>query len=265
MKKKILAILLTITTLCATLFSASVSVSAAAKNPWDYSATPTRAIYYKSPVMTGNDVKWVQQSLNIVMSSNLSVDGSAGPATKKAILSYQKKYNLTQDGSFGPASRKKMVSLLNGKGYYENKAYIIVYKGINSVDNGICMTNKGGSAKLQVKSSSSWSVSSNVSWLSVKKKSNEIQIYCKSTLGKNKKTANIVINNSEGVSKKIKVTQFGVYTKSNTSDHKHSGSYHLYFSINDTADMVFTSVRVCDTCGYIFSETANSWTPPLDM
>lgn len=99
----------------------SFFAQAKAKSPWDYSETPTRAIYYTSPVMTGNDVKWVQQALNIVMKSGLEIDGSFGPASKKATKSFQKKYKLEQDGSFGPASRKKMISLLKEKGYTEPK------------------------------------------------------------------------------------------------------------------------------------------------
>lgn len=87
-------------------------------NPWTYSATPTRAIFYKNPVMTGNDVKWLQQALNIVNNAGLEVDGMAGPATGNAIKAFQAKYGLTQDGSFGPASRTAMINALNELGYY---------------------------------------------------------------------------------------------------------------------------------------------------
>lgn len=120
--KKIVAVLLTIATLCTIFVASSIPASAAAKNPWDYSSTPNRAIYYKSPVMKGNDVKWVQQSLNITVNAGLKIDGSFGPASKNATKKFQKKYSLTQDGSFGPATRTKMVSVLNSKGYYTNSS-----------------------------------------------------------------------------------------------------------------------------------------------
>lgn len=119
--KRTICMILTVA-LCLTLF-AGLSLTASAANttsPWSYSATPTRAIYYKSPVMTGNDVRWVQQALNLTVNAGLSVDGSFGPASKAATVKFQKQYGLTQDGSFGPASRAKMVSVLNSMGYYAN-------------------------------------------------------------------------------------------------------------------------------------------------
>ena len=115
--KRITALFLSIVTLLSVFSIASISASAVTKSPWDYSSTPSRAIYYKTPTMKGNDVKWVQQSLNIVVNAKLSVDGSFGPACKSATKKFQKQYGLSQDGSFGPATRNKMVSVLNSKGY----------------------------------------------------------------------------------------------------------------------------------------------------
>lgn len=119
--KRIIALFISIVTLLSIFSIASISASAASKNPWDYSSTPTRAIYYKTPTMKGNDVKWVQQSLNIAVNAKLSIDGSFGPACKTATKKFQKQYGLTQDGSFGPATKNKMVSVLNSKGYYYSK------------------------------------------------------------------------------------------------------------------------------------------------
>ena len=115
--KKLLAIVLTAITILSTFAINTISVSAASKNPWDYSATPTRAIYYVYPTMKGNDVKWVQQALNTTINAGLAIDGSFGPACKSATIKFQKKYGLSQDGSFGPATRSKMVSVLNSMGY----------------------------------------------------------------------------------------------------------------------------------------------------
>ena len=48
--------------------------------------------------MTGNDVRYLQYKLGI------TVDGSFGPATEKAVKAYQKSKGLAVDGSVGPAT-----------------------------------------------------------------------------------------------------------------------------------------------------------------
>lgn len=118
--KRFLALLLSIVTLLSVCSVATISVSAAEKSPWSYSDTPTRAVYYKSPVMTGNDIKWIQQALNITINAKLDVDSKFGPQCQKATKNFQKQYGLTQDGSFGPQTRDKMVKVLNQKGYYKS-------------------------------------------------------------------------------------------------------------------------------------------------
>ena len=66
-----------------------------------------------------NEVKWIQSSLNWCISnkgvnaSKLNVDGSFGPASKKATIAFQKKFGLSADGSFGPSTIKKMKSVLS--------------------------------------------------------------------------------------------------------------------------------------------------------
>jgi len=70
---------------------------------------PTQSV--KSGVK-GEEVKWVQWSLNKIMNAGLSIDGSCGPKTEEAIKVFQKKYGLTVDGIFGQKSREKMVQLL---------------------------------------------------------------------------------------------------------------------------------------------------------
>lgn len=52
----------------------------------------------------GNGVKWVQWCLN-QCGAKLNVDGDFGPATKTAVLAFQKKNKLIQDGIVGPKTR----------------------------------------------------------------------------------------------------------------------------------------------------------------
>ena len=51
--------------------------------------------------MTGNDVRYLQYTLGI------TVDGSFGPATEKAVKEKQKQTGLVADGSVGSATQKK--------------------------------------------------------------------------------------------------------------------------------------------------------------
>ena len=70
---------------------------------------PTRSLKKTVPIMTGNDVKWLQWELNKA-SASLDVDGKFGNKTKNAVLAYQKAHGLKQDAIVGPATR---YSLLN--------------------------------------------------------------------------------------------------------------------------------------------------------
>lgn len=54
--------------------------------------------------MKGSEVKTLQTNLN-TLGYNLSVDGSFGPATKNAVLDYQRKKGLEVDGCVGPATQ----------------------------------------------------------------------------------------------------------------------------------------------------------------
>lgn len=78
---------------------------------------------------TTNEVKWMQSALNYCIekeglnATKLDVDGSFGPASKKAALAFQKAAGLEQDGSFGPATIQKMKDVLNdGKVSFPNHA-----------------------------------------------------------------------------------------------------------------------------------------------
>lgn len=70
-------------------------------------------IAYPEPVETvkkgdkGTDVRWVQNRLN-VHGYKLTVDGSFGGSTDKAVRKFQKDKKLTVDGRVGPATRKEL-------------------------------------------------------------------------------------------------------------------------------------------------------------
>lgn len=63
----------------------------------------------------GSNVKLIQERLNL-LSSSLKIsamncgtpDGSFGPATKNAVMAFQRHFSLAVDGSFGPASWNAM-------------------------------------------------------------------------------------------------------------------------------------------------------------
>ena len=104
--------------------TAAVTVPAPpAPTPPKPAPTPSNKIPYPCPTSSvkdgvkGDSVKWVQWSLNKIMNSGLTVDGSCGSKTVEAIKKFQKNHSLTVDGSFGSESRKKMISLLSAKGW----------------------------------------------------------------------------------------------------------------------------------------------------
>lgn len=71
----------------------------------------TRALYYTSPVMVGDDVKEVQTRLSQIGFYTGSIDRSFGPATKQAVIKFQADGGLAQDGSCGPATWDRLFYL----------------------------------------------------------------------------------------------------------------------------------------------------------
>ena len=94
MKKKTLSVLFV--SICIIL--STFITAAAAENPYNYSSEPSRAIYYVLPTMKGNDVKWVQSALNAFGNYGLSIDGSFGPACKKATKSFSLQWVFPKTG-----------------------------------------------------------------------------------------------------------------------------------------------------------------------
>lgn len=72
---------------------------------------PTRQLYLKSPMMTGEDIKWLQATL-VEAGYNLTIDGYFGNKTKSAVISYQSNHGLDADGIVGPNTINSLKSTL---------------------------------------------------------------------------------------------------------------------------------------------------------
>ncbi|MFF7652874.1 peptidoglycan-binding protein [Streptomyces sp. NPDC007983] len=64
---------------------------------------------------TGKAVKALQKNLNAVQQAGLTVDGEFGPATEKAVRTFQSKHKLTVDGEYGPHTAAVMKAALAGR------------------------------------------------------------------------------------------------------------------------------------------------------
>ena len=92
-----------------------------------YAATypvPTRTIYHKSPVMTGEDVKYVQSGLK-KLGYSITVDGKFGLSSKKVTEKFQKDNKLSVDGKFGPATLKKLQEKLGVTSMVYNQVNVV--------------------------------------------------------------------------------------------------------------------------------------------
>ena len=83
----------------ADLFFSGLDPIYISENPDDY-PYPSRNLYYTSPVMTGNDVKWVQAVLR-KLGYTVAIDGSYGPGTRDTVKQFQSDYGLSADGKAG--------------------------------------------------------------------------------------------------------------------------------------------------------------------
>lgn len=95
------------------LYVAASGAAITSDNPDDY-PVPTRDLSYTSPVMTGNDVRWVQAVL-FQLGYTIGIDGSFGPATRSVVQQFQTDYGLTVDGIVGATARAKLLDLWNYK------------------------------------------------------------------------------------------------------------------------------------------------------
>lgn len=89
------------------------TVSALA-NPDDHTV-PTRNLYYRSSMMSGDDVAWVQAMCNKLIGKNLSIDGKFGTGTRDAVKEFQRANGLSVDGIVGTNTINKMKQLWESK------------------------------------------------------------------------------------------------------------------------------------------------------
>jgi hypothetical protein len=67
-----------------------------------------RMLMLKSPMMTGNDVRAVQQALNQRNQAGLATDGDYGPLTRDAVIAWQQHAGIEADGIVGPQTRSSL-------------------------------------------------------------------------------------------------------------------------------------------------------------
>ena len=80
--------------------------------------TPSRTLRYtKGLLMRGDDVKWLQASLNQLINAGLTVDGMFGKNTYNAVKNFQSLNSLGVDGIVGTYTRGKLTALLENKDY----------------------------------------------------------------------------------------------------------------------------------------------------
>lgn len=90
----------------------SPAVSAAPQednNPLGKYKVPTKTIYYTTPAMKGDDVKWIEACLK-KLGYSIKVNGKFTKVDSKIVKKYQKKKGLVADGYVGKSTRKQLLS-----------------------------------------------------------------------------------------------------------------------------------------------------------
>ena len=125
---KILSIVLVILTVFSTNIIGLTASAASDTNYAKYNAPENSGDYVywngskvvKSSSTTKDEIRWIQAAINSCIKNKglntayLDVDGSFGPASKRATLAFQKKYDLSQDGSFGSATIANITLSITG-------------------------------------------------------------------------------------------------------------------------------------------------------
>ena len=77
------------------------------RNPYP---VPTRTVkYVGAPVMTGDDVKWVQWELREA-GYDIAIDGKFGPESGRALRAFQASCKIAVDGKCGPDTRRNLLA-----------------------------------------------------------------------------------------------------------------------------------------------------------
>lgn len=81
-------------------------------NPFNYTI-PTRLLKYRSPMMNGDDVRWLQSALTY-LGYGCTVDGYFGNDTKSKVMAYQQSKGLSVDGIVGNATLSSLKNNVDG-------------------------------------------------------------------------------------------------------------------------------------------------------
>ncbi|SEG39561.1 Immunoglobulin domain-containing protein, partial [Eubacterium ruminantium] len=126
-KKNVMALLMVLALILSGMFSRLLGnklVEADTDNPCGIFPIPTRNLVYQNNyAQTGDDVRWVQMFLIVVMGYyDLSLDGSYGPNTRNAVKRFQNdtysRFGLTADGKVGDYTRNAMLTMWKEYYYY---------------------------------------------------------------------------------------------------------------------------------------------------
>ena len=90
----------------------SSSEKSSVQNPFNYTI-PTRLLKYKSPMMNGDDVRWLQSALTY-LGYGCTVDGYFGNDTKSKVMAYQQSKGLSVDGIVGNATLSSLKNNVDG-------------------------------------------------------------------------------------------------------------------------------------------------------
>lgn len=103
-------------------YSGSYNPAPSSSDITDNYSYPSRTLYKKSPMMNGNDVKWLQSALSN-LGFGCTVDGWLGEQTSSKIREYQSSRGLDVDGKAGPITLSSLKNELEGKRVSESDGY----------------------------------------------------------------------------------------------------------------------------------------------